>query len=93
MITLETTIFAFSISVPFEEWAKGFDRPNVDAMHKSNAVQPLYLGVSKDYLQSVVVVHQTEEEVAKVMFYGARELIEALGHIWDSTVITRYLAG
>ena len=42
--------------------------------------------------QSVVVVHQAEEGVAKAMFEGAREPIEAGGHIWDSTVITSYLS-
>ncbi len=42
--------------------------------------------------QSVVVVHQAEEGVAIKMFEGAREPIEAGGHIWDSTFITSYLA-
>ena len=92
LVALETTIFTFKISVPFEEWARGFDSPDVDAMHKANKVTPLYRGVSKDDPQSVVVVHQAEEGVAKAMFEGAREPIEAGGHIWDSTVITSYLA-
>ena len=91
-MSLETTIFTFKISVSFEEWAKGFDSPDVDALHKANAVKPLYRGVSKDDPQSVVVVHQAEEGVAKAMFEGAREPIEAGGHIWDSTVITSYLS-
>ena len=39
-MSLETTIFTFKISVPFEEWAKGFDSPDVDALHKANAVTP-----------------------------------------------------
>jgi len=72
-LALETTIFTFKISVPFEEWAKGFDSPGVEAMHKVNEVKPLYRGVSKDDLQSVVVVHQAEEGVAKTMFECARE--------------------
>ena len=91
-MTLETTIFTFKISVPFEEWAKGFDSPEVEAMHKANSVKPLYRGVSKDDTQSVVVIHQAEEGVAKAMFEGARDRIEAGGHIWDSTVISSYLA-
>jgi len=80
--------------VPFEEWGKGFDSPEVDDMYKVNVVTPLYRGVSKDDPQSVVVVaHQAEEGVAKTMFEGAREPVEAGGHIWDSTVITSYFAG
>ena len=62
-MSLETTIFTFKISVPFEEWAKGFDSPDVDALHKANAVTPLYRGVSKDNPQSVVVVHQAEDGI------------------------------
>ena len=92
-MALETTIFTFNISVPFEEWAKGFDSPEVVAMHDANAVTPLYRGVSKDDPESVVVIHQAEEGVAIKMFEGAREPIEAGGHIWDSTVLTRYFAG
>ena len=87
----ETTVFTFKISVPFADWAKGFDSPEVVAMHEANSIQPLYRGVSKDDPQAVVVVHQAEEGVAKAMFEGAREPIEAGGHIWDSTVITSYL--
>ena len=90
-MALETTIVTFMISVPFEEWAKGFDSPEVEAMHKANLVTPLYRGVSKDDPQSVVVVHQAEEGVVKAMFEGAREPIEAAGHIWYSTVISSYL--
>ena len=55
-----------------------------------NAVTPFNRGVIKDDPQSVVVIHQAEEEVAKVMFEVAREPIEAAGHIWDSSVITSY---
>ena len=92
-MTLETTIFTFRISVPFDEWAKAFDSQDIEAMHKANRVTPIYRGVRNDDPQSVVVVHQAEEGVAKAMFEGAREPIEAGGHIWDSTVITSYLAG
>ena len=92
-MALETTIFTFKISFLFEEWVKRFDSLEVEAMHKANLVTPLYRGVSKDDPQLVVVVHQAEEGVAKAMFEGAREPIEAGGHIWDSTVITSYLAG
>ena len=92
-MALETTVFTFKISVPFAEWAKGFDSPEAEAMHKAKGITPLYRGVSKDDPTSVLVIHQGEEGAALKMFEGAREPIEAGGHIWDSTVITRYLAG
>ena len=45
---LETTVFNFKISVPFADWAKGFDSTEVVAMHEANSIKPLYRGVSKD---------------------------------------------
>ena len=93
LMAQETTVFTFKISVPFSEWVKGFDSPEVEALHEANSVTPLYRGVSKDDSESVVVIHQAEEGVAKAMFEASREAVEATGHIWDSTVITSYLAG
>ena len=57
-MALETTIFTFRISVPFTDWAKGFDSTEVVAMHEANSIKPLYRGVSKDDPESVVVIHQ-----------------------------------
>ena len=91
-MALETTVFTFKISVPFSEWTKGFDSPEVAEMHEANSMKPLYRGVSKDNPESVVVIQQAEEGVAKTFFEANREAVEATGHIWDSTVITSYLA-
>ena len=88
----ETTVFTFKISVPFADWAKGFDSPEVVAMHETNAIKHLYRGVRKDDHDSLVVIHQAEECVAKAFFEASREAVEAKGHIYDSTVITNYLA-
>ena len=49
-MALETTVFTFKISVPFTDWAKGFDSAEVVAMHEANSIKPLYRGVSKDCL-------------------------------------------
>ena len=59
----------------------------------ADAIKPLYRGVSKDDPESVVVIHQAEEGIAKAFFEASREAVEATGHIYDSTVITSYLAG
>ena len=91
-MSIETTIFTFKISVPFEEWARGFDSPEAQQMHKATGITPLFRGVCKDDPESVVVIHQGEEGAAKKMFAGARVIAESSGHIWDSTVITSYLA-
>ena len=49
----ETTVFTFKISVSFADWAKGFDSPEVFAMHEANAIKPLYRGVNKKILNQL----------------------------------------
>ena len=44
-------------------------------------------------LNQLLCIHQAEEGVAKAFFEAIREAVEATGHIYDSTVITSYLAG
>ena len=83
----------FQYFFPFADWSKGFDSAEVVAMHKNNAIKHLYSGVCKDNSESVVVTHQAEEGVARSFFEASREAVEATGHIYDSTVITSYLAG
>ena len=34
-MAIETIIFTFKISVPFKDWAKGFDSSHVETMHKA----------------------------------------------------------
>ena len=92
-MALETTVFTFNIFFPFADWSKGFDSAEVVAMHKNNAIKHLYSGVCKDNSESIVVTHQAEEGVARSFFEASREAVEATGHIYDSTVITSYLAG
>ena len=87
-MALETTVFTFKISVPFADWAKGFDSTEVVSMHEVNSIKLLYRGVSKDDPESVVVLHQAEEGIAKAFFEASREAVEATGHIYNSTVIT-----
>ncbi len=60
---------------------KGFDSPLVEAMHEANSIKPLYRGVGKDDPESVVVIHQAEERVAKALFFsrGPRHTITLCG--------------
>ena len=89
---LETSVFTFKISVPFEQWAAVFDSKDVAELHVANGVKPLYRGISKDKSNEVIVIHQAEAGVAKTFFDANRELIEAGGHIWDSTKVSYWKA-
>ena len=47
-MSLETTVFTFKISVPFEEWAEVYDSQENIQMNKECGIVCLYKGVKKD---------------------------------------------
>ena len=46
-MSLETTVFTFKISVPFEEWAAVYDSQENIQMNKERRIVRLYKGVTK----------------------------------------------
>ena len=46
-MSLETTVFKFKISVPFEEWAAVYDSQENIQMNKERGIICLYKGVKK----------------------------------------------
>ena len=91
-MSLETTVFTFKISVPFEEWAAVYDSKENIQMNKERGIVCLYKGVMKDDPSSVILIEQGEEGKSIIMFEDPAEkpLIESEGHIYDSTVMTSY---
>jgi len=91
-MSLETTVFTFKISVPFEEWAAVYDSQENIQMNKERGIFCLYKGVKKDDPTSVILIEQGEEGKSISMFKdpAVKPLIESAGHIYDSTVISSY---
>jgi len=91
-MSLETTVFTFKISVPFEEWAAVYDSEENIQMNKERGIICLYKGVKKDDPTSGILIEQCEEAKSIAMFGGPaiKPLIESAGHIYDSTVMTSY---
>ena len=58
-MSLETTVFTFKISVPFEEWAAVYDSQENIQMNKERGIVCLYKGVKKDDPTSVIPVSYT----------------------------------
>ena len=54
-MSLETTVFTFKISVPFEEWAAVYDSEENIQMNKDRGIICLYKGVKKDDPTSVIL--------------------------------------
>ena len=91
-MSLETTVFTFKISVPFEEWAAIYDSQENIQMNKARGIFCLHKGMKKNDLTSVILIEQGEEGKSIAMFEdpAVKTLIESAGHIYDSTVITSY---
>ena len=47
-MSIETTVFTFKISVPFEEWAAVYDSQENIKMNKERGIVCLYKGVKKE---------------------------------------------
>ena len=91
-MSFETTVYTFKISAPFEEWAAVYDSEENIQMNKERGIICLYKGLKKDDPKSVILIEQGEEGKSIAMFEdpSVKPLIESAGHIYDSTVISRY---
>ena len=88
---METTVWTFSLSVPFAQWAAIYDSDDVAKMHSAVGIKSLFRGVCKDDPTKVCTVHQAPAGVAQKLFEDNKEMIRGAGHIIESTVITAYL--
>ena len=93
-MTIETTIITFKLSNTFEEWVKMFDSPEIHAFHKTVGLTPIYRGKSLIDPKEAIVIHQSEEGVAKHVFSDPETInnIEAGGHIYSTTKITSWFS-
>ena len=84
-MSLETTVFSFKISVPFEEWAAVYDSEENIKMNKERGIVCLYKGVKKEDPTSVILIEQGEEGKSIAMFEDpeVKLLIEGSRYIYD----------
>ena len=94
-MSIETTVFTFKISVPYEEWAAVYDSEENKAMLKAGGISSLYRGLNKEDSSRAIVIFQAEEGVAMGMWNDpeAKVMIELSGHIYEQTTITQWIDG
>ena len=88
---METTVWTFSLSVPFAEWAAIYDSDDVAKMHADAGVQSLFRGVSKEDPFKVCAVQKAPAGVAQKLFEDNKEMIAGAGHVIESTVVHAYV--
>ena len=91
---IETTVLDFRISNSFEEFRTHMNAPEQQAMFAQMGIKTFYMGVSKDDPDRATVMFQGPEDVLYEIFMNpeTKIVVEASGHIYDSTVVTRWLA-
>ena len=88
---METTIWTFKLSVPFETWAAIYDSEDVAKMHEAVGIRSIFRGVSKDDPSKICAIQQAPIGVAQKIFEDNKEMIRNSGHIIESTLISTYL--
>ena len=90
----ETTVLDFKLSNTFEEYCAYMNAPEQQAMFDEMGVKTLYIGVCKDDPGRATVIFQGPENILYDIFVSpeTKPVVEASGHIYDGTVVTRWLA-
>jgi hypothetical protein len=82
-VALETTVFSFKISVPFEQWSAVYVSEENKQLMKEEKIVCLYRGINKDDSSSALVIEKAEEGKSIAMFSNpeVRPLIEEARHM------------
>ena len=90
----ETTVLDFKLSNTFEEYRAHMSAPEQQAMFAEMGVKTFYIGVCKDDPARATVMFQGPENVLYSIFTNpeTKPIVEASGHVYEGTVITRWLA-
>ena len=90
----ETTVLDFKLSNTFEQYRDHMNAPEQQAMFAEMGVKTFYIGVNKDDPKRATVMFQGPENVLYEIFVNpdTKAIVEASGHIYDGTIITRWLS-
>ena len=90
----ETTVLDFKLSNTFADFCTHMNTPEQQAMFAQMGVKTFYIGVCKDDPCRATVMFQGSENVLFDIFMNPeiKPLVEASDHIYNGTVITRWLA-
>ena len=90
----ETTVLDFKLSNTFEEYRAHMNAPEQQAMFAEMGVKTFFIGVCKDDPKRATVMFQGPEDVLYNIFTNpeTKPIVEASGHVYEGTVITRWLA-
>ena len=93
-MTIETTVLDFKLSNNFEEYEAHMNAPKQQTMFSEMGVKTLYIGKSIDEPTRATVMFQGPENVLYDVFVNpqTKSIVEASGHIYEGTKITRWVS-
>ena len=92
-MAIETTVLEFKLSNTFEEYEAHMNAPEQQAMFKEMGVKIFYMGKSLDDPKRATVMFQGSINVLYDVFINpeTKSVVEASGHIYEGTKITRWI--
>jgi hypothetical protein len=93
-MNIETTILDFQLSNTFEEYESYMYAKEQQTMFNEMGVKTIYIGKSLDDPQRATVIFQGPGNVLYDTFMNpeTKPIVEASGHIYEGTKITRWIS-
>ena len=93
-MTIETTVLDFNLSNTFDEYEAHMNAPDQQAMFKEMGIKTFYIGRSLDDPKRATVMFQGPKNVLFDIFKNpeTKSIVEASGHIYEGTIITRWIS-
>jgi hypothetical protein len=94
LMAIETTILDFQLSNTFEQYESHMNAKEQQTMFKEMGVKTFYIGKSLDDPHRATVIFQGPENVLYDIFINpeTKPIVEASGHIYEGTKITRWIS-
>ena len=93
-MSIETTVLDFKLSNTFEEYEAYMNAKEQQAMFTEMGVKTFYIGKSLEDPQKATVMFQGPKDVLFNIFNKpeSKPIVEASGHIYESTIINRWIS-
>ena len=93
-MSIETTVLDLKLSNTFEEYKSHMNAPGQQAMFKEMGAKTFYIGKSLEDTKRATVMFQGPKNVIFDIFNNpeTKPIVEASGHIYEGTLINRWIS-
>ena len=93
-MSIETTVLDFKLSNTFEEYEAHINAVEEQTTFKEMGVKTFFIGKSLEDQKRAIVIFQGPKNVLFDIFNNpeTKPIVEASGHIYESTIINRWIS-